>query len=220
MIIFLLTAVPIFYLIMDSFISDLHGRIDDSYKPFVYGVICFIAALIIYNILRISFIKPVYTVPGVYFYYLFHDSLLQYALAVAGYILVFGISDFETHEHPVNRMFAFMCGFYCLWSVNDLIIEYGWYNSHLFFIVPIQRIGIIAAFTLLFSEALNQHGSLKWLFFGVCALLPFITAAGSMFWRLSYGFTSAAITAGLPLVSVFFLYKKIRPRAAMVKTSL
>ena len=128
MVIFLLTAIPLFYLAMDSLLSDIHGRIDDSYKPFAYGFICFIAAMIIYNIIRLIFISPVYTVSGIYIYYLLHDSLIQFILVVTAYLLIFGLSDFESNHHAINRMFAFMCGFFCFWSINDLIINYGWYN--------------------------------------------------------------------------------------------
>ncbi len=220
MIIFLLTAVPLFYLAMDSLVSDLHGRIDDSYKPFAYGFICFIAALIIYNIIRLIFIKPEYTVSGVYLYYLFHDSLLQFGLAVAGYLLVFGFTDFESHHHAVNRMFAFMCGFYCFWSINDMIIGYGWYSSHLLLVVPVQRIGVIAAFSLLFSEGLKHRGILRILFFTICLAIPFITAAGSMFWRLSYTLPMVLITAGLPVISGFILYRKLRPVSVKPKVSI
>ena len=220
MIIFLLTAVPLFYLAMDSLISDFHGRIDDSYKPFAYGFICFLASLIIYNIIRLIFVSPVYTVSGIYTYYLLHDSLIQFALAVGGYLLVFGFSDFESHHHGVNRMFAFMCGFYSLWSINDLIINFGWYNSHLLLVVPIQRIGLIAAFSLLFSEALKQRGFLRIIFFIFCAALPFITAVGSLFWRLSYSIPMIAVTAGLPIIAGFFLFRKLRPVEVQTKISL
>ena len=220
MILFILLAIPLFYLAMDSLITDLHGRIDDSYKPFVYGVIVFIASLIIYNIVRLIFIKPVFTVSGQYIYYLFHDSLLQFAFAVAGYLLVFGFSDFESHHHAVNRMFAFMCGFYCFWSINDLIINFGWYNAHLLIIIPVQRIGIIAAFSLLFSQALKSEGFLRVLFFILCATLPFITAAGSLLWRLSYTLPMIAITAGLPIISGLFLYRKLLPEAPKKKIGL
>lgn len=220
MVIFLLTAIPLFYLAMDSLISDLHGRIDDSYKPFVYGFVCFIAALIIYNIVRLIFIFPNYTVTGIYFYYLLHDSLLQFAFAVTAYLLIFGFSDFESNHHAINRMFAFLCGFYCFWSVNDMIINYGWYNSHLLIVLPIQRIGIIAAFSLLFSQGLKHRGVLRIIFFILCALLPFITAAGSMLWRLSYTLPMIAVTAGLPLISGFFLYRKLRPQEVKAKITL
>jgi len=220
MIIFLLTAIPLFYLAMDSLISDIHGRIDDSYKPFVYGIICFIAALLLYNIIRLIFISPSYTVSGIYLYYLLHDSLLQFAFAVAGYLLIFGFSDFESSHHAVNRMFAFMCGFYCFWSINDIIINFGWYNTHLLLILPVQRIGIIAAFSLLFSEGLKHHGPLRVLLFILCAILPFITAAGSMLWRLSHTIPMIAVTAGLPVISGFFLYRKLRPQDITPKISL
>ena len=220
MVLFLLTAIPLFYLAMDSLISDIHGRIDDSYKPFAYGFICFLAALIIYNVIRLIFLSPDFTPGGIYRYYLFHDSLIQFGLAVAGYLLVFGFTDFESGHHAINRMFAFMCGFYCFWSINDIIIEYGWYNSHLLLVVPIQRIGVIAAFSLLFSEGLKHRGVVRVLLFAVCAVLPFITAAGSMFWRLSYTIPMIAITAGLPVISGFFLYRKLKPAEVKPKISL
>ena len=220
MILFLLLAVPLFYLAMDSLISDLHGRIDDSYKPFVYGVIVFIAALIIYNIIRLVFIRPVYTVSGMYWYYLLHDSIMQFAFAVAGYLLVFGFSDFESNHHAVNRMFAYMCGYYCFWSINDLIINYGWYNTHLLLVIPVQRIGVIAAFSLMFSQALKSDGFLKIVFLILCAALPFITAAGSLLWRLSYNLPMVLVTAGLPVISGFFLFRKLLPKAPKKKISL
>lgn len=220
MIIFLLTSIPLFYFAMDSLISELHGRINDSYKPFAYGFICFLGAIIIYNIIRILFVTPVYTVSGMYFYYLLHDSLIQFALAAAGYLLVFGFSDYESHQHAVNRMFAFMCGFYCFWSINDLVIQYGWYNTHLLLIVPVQRIGIIAAFSLLFSAGLKQAGVVRVLLFASCGVLPFITAAGSLLWRLSYTLPMIAVTAGLPVLSGIFLYRKLRRAEVKPKISL
>ncbi|MDC7226700.1 MAG: hypothetical protein PQJ61_08035 [Spirochaetales bacterium] len=220
MILFLIAAVPVFYLAMDSLISDLHGRIDDSYKPFAYGFICFVAALVIYNIIRLMFLTPVYTPSGIYIYYLLHDSLIPFALAVTGYLLVFGFTDFETGHHAVNRMFAFMCGFYCFWSINDLIINFGWYNNHLLLIIPIQRIGLIAAFSLLFSEALKRRGASRVLLYVLTGLLPFITAAGSMLWRLSYTIPMIGVTAGLPVLSGIFLYRKLRPVSEKPKVSL
>lgn len=211
MVIFLIAAVPLFYLAMDSLITDFHGRIADSYKPFVYGFICFIASLVVYNILRSVFVTPVYnSTAGIYFYYLLHDSLIQFVLAAAGYLLVFGFSDFESHIHAVNRMFAFLCGFYCFWSINDLVIGFGWYNTHLLLVLPLQRVGIIAAFTLLFSEGLKHKGFFRVLLLAACVVLPFITAAGSMFWRLSYTIPMIAVTAFLPVLSGFFLYRQLK----------
>jgi hypothetical protein len=220
MVIFLLTAIPLFYFAMDSLLSDIHGRIDDSYKPFAYGLISFVAAVIIYNIVRLLFITPVYTVSGIYIYYMLHDSLIQFVFAVTGYLLIFGFSDFESNHHAINRMFAFLCGFYTFWSINDIIINYGWYNSHLLLVVPVQRIGLIASFSLLFSEALKNSGFKRILLFAACAVLPFITTAGSLMWRLSYTIPTIAITAGLPVISGFFLYKKLKPLDIIEKSPL
>ncbi|MBI9105357.1 MAG: hypothetical protein JEZ04_01355 [Spirochaetales bacterium] len=220
MVIFLLVAVPLFYLIMDSLLSNFHGKIDDSYKPFVYGLICFAISVVIYNIIRLTAIFPTYTVSGLYFYYIMHDNLIQFLLAVASYLLVFGFSDFESNHHAVNRLFSFLCGYYCMWSVNDVIINYGWFNSYLLLIIPIQRIGLIAAFTFVFSEALKQTGVRKVLLYLTCLVLPFITAAGALCWRLSLPIPMVIITAGLPALSGFLLYKKLQPREPEMKISL
>lgn len=217
MVIFLLAAVPLFYLIMDSLLSNFHGKIDDSYKPFVYGLVCFVISVIIYNLIRVLLIEPHYTVSGLYIYYLLHDGLIQFLLAVGGYLLVFGFSDFESNHHAVNRLFSFLCGYYCLWSVNDVIINFGWYNSYLMLVVPIQRIGLIAAFTFAFSEALKHDGLKKVLLYISCLILPLITAAGSLFWRLSMPVPMIIITAGLPVLSFYFLYRKLQPREAGTK---
>jgi hypothetical protein len=212
MVIFLLTAVPVFYLSMDGLIFDLHGSIDDSYKPFAYGLISFCAGVILYNILRLAlFGSPVFTASGLYIYHLLHDSLIQYLLGAAGYILVFGLSDFESSHHAVNRLFAFMCGYYCFWSINDLVINYGWYNNHLLLMIPFQRIGLIAAFSYLFSEALEHEGSWKVFFYLLCLLPPFVTAAGSLFWRLSMPLPALAVTAVLPAAAGIMLFRKLKP---------
>ena len=93
-----------------------------------------------------------------------------------------------------------------------MIINYGWYNSYIMLIIPIQRIGLIAAFTFAFSAALKQDGIKKILLYITCLVLPFITAAGALFWRLSLTVPMIILTAGLPVVSGFFLYKKLQPR--------
>jgi uncharacterized membrane protein (UPF0136 family) len=79
-------------------------------------------------------------------------------------------------------------------------------------VVPIQRIGVIAAFSFAFSGALKQNGIKKVLLYITCLVIHFITAAGSLFWRLSMPVPMILITAGLPTVSGYFLYKKLQPR--------
>ena len=212
MVIFLLTAVPLFYLIMDSLITNFHGKIEDSYKPFVYGLICFVFAAVIYNIIRLLAVFPSYSTGGIYIYYLLHDGIIQYLLGAAGYLLVFGFGDFESNHHAVNRLFSFMCGYYCLWSVNDVIINYGWYNPYLLIVLPSLRLGIIAAFSFVFSEALRHDGVKKAALLAGALAVPFIAAAGALLWRLSLTIPMIIVTAGLPLVSFYFIYRKLQPR--------
>ena len=78
----------------------------------------------------------------------------------------------------------------------------------------ITRIGTIAAFSLLFSQVLKHEGVMRALFLVLCLLIPFVTAASSLLWRLSYTAAMFAVTAGLPAVSGIFLYFKLRPGAS------
>ena len=211
MVIFLLTAVPVFYLIITDTLSDIRKRaIEDNFRPLTYGVICFLGAAVIYNIIRLIFMTPEYTVKNLYVYYLLHDSLLQYIMAFAGYILVFGIDNSLNEERSLDRILAFFCGYYCLWAVNDVVINYGWYNSHNLLIVPLQRLGLISGFSFFFIEGIYRKGVLRWLFFVICLILPFITTAGSLLWRLSMMTPVILITAGLPVLSLALIYLKIK----------
>ena len=212
MIIFLLTAVPLFYFIMNSLWKNIKAIVEDSYKPFVYGLICFAVSVLIYNLIRVLAISPTYTRSGIYLYYLLHDHLIQFVLAVGSYFLVYGFSDMNSSGNGMERMFAFFCGFFCLWGVNDSIINYGWYNSYVLVVIPLIRIAMIAAATVLLSDAISSEGGKRWIMFLCTLAVPFALSVVPLFWRLSFNIAVIVLVPLMTGVSLFFFLKAALPR--------
>ena len=204
---FLLMSVPLFYLAVSSLMDDFRGKIDDSYKPLTYGMICFIPSVILYNIIRVFLITKTYTLQGIFFYYLFHDYLFSFGFSIISYLLVFGSKDILKDKNGLNRLFSFLCGFYSLWGVNDMIINFGAYNVNNALLLPIFRIITIGAFCLLFFLYQKSNGLTKRLFLLICFLLPFYTSFGSLLWRLSFFIPLLLATFLFPAILALLIYR-------------
>ena len=211
MTLFLLAAVPVYFIIIDSMSLSAQIPVAVKLRDILYGIFVFAGSAVIYNIIRMSFVSQKFSISGIFTYFLIHDQLLQFALGLAGFLLVYGMSTTGSDAERLSRNLTFFAAFYLLWPVNDVIISYGWYNPYLLLMLPVQRLVIITSAAGLLALSDDYEGWKKGLMIGSTLLVPVINTFTAVLSRLSFDIFSVAVTAVLFVLSstLFILkYKK------------
>ncbi len=212
MTLFLLTAVPVYFIIIDSMSLSAQIPVAAKMRDILYGVFVFAGSAVIYNIIRMSFITQSFSYSGIFTYFLIHDHLLQFALGLAGSLLVYGTSTTGSESELLSRNLTFFAGFYLLWPVNDVIISYGWYNTYLLLLLPVQRLIVISAAAFLMTYSVNFEGWKKGLIIASTLLLPLLNTCAAMLWRLSMDVFSIILTIVLLISSTALFVMKYKKR--------
>ncbi len=212
MTLFLLTAVPVYFIIIDSMSLTTQIPIAAKMRDILYGVFVFAGSAVIYNIIRMSFISQSFSYSGIFNYFLMHDHLLQFALGLAGYLLVYGTSVTDSESELLSRNLTFFAGFYLLWPVNDVIISYGWYNTYLLLLLPFQRLIVISTAAFLMTVSRNFESWKKGLVIASTVLVPVLNTCVAMLWRLSLDIFSIILTIVIFLSSTALFVMKYKKR--------
>jgi hypothetical protein len=156
MVIFSLGAVPITALLVSILLKRDQWFDHDLWGSFRRGILVFVPAAVLYFIIPTG--VPPYLKPGALFlFYWLHDYLLFQGIAIIVFLLFFGFSG----DGDEISVFLFFAGFYTLAGVVDTIDYFGSYNLYVLFLLPVLRIGLLFATTLLLKLMLDAFQFLK-----------------------------------------------------------
>lgn len=174
MVVFSLGAVPITALLVSVLLKRDQWFDHDLWGNFRRGILVFVPAAVLYFIIPAG--VPPFLNPGALFlFYWLHDYVLFHGIAMIAFLLFFGFSG----DGDEISVFLFFAGFYTLAGVVDTIDYFGSYNLYVLFLLPVLRIGLLFATTLLLTLMLDAFQFFKAPFLvGALALscVPGITA--------------------------------------------
>ncbi|MBN2736787.1 MAG: hypothetical protein JXR70_07375 [Spirochaetales bacterium] len=139
MIFFNLLSMPMFYFGYSSFLNDQNRESGFSFWALFKGLLWFIPSMIIYLLLHDLFSLSYVGVKH-FFYIFFTDYLLFSLLAMAGYLLLLGLSAPYEKGGSVKDVVAYFSGFFLGVNIFNLVIHGNELSFFLLFVIPFIRI--------------------------------------------------------------------------------
>lgn len=205
MVVFSLGAVPITALLVSVLLKKDQWFDHDLWGNFRRGILGFIPAAVLFFIIPAG--VPPYLKPGgLFLFYWLHDFLLFQGIGIIVFLLFFGLSG----DGDDISVFLFFTGFYALSGIVDTIDYFGSYNLFVLFLLPILRISLLFATTLLLTLMLDAFQFLKAPFLIGALALSCIPGVSALFYYRNVTLVSIVITALFlgGAVAAFLLFRE------------
>ena len=190
MILFQLTLMPL-VLIGVLLAHRPRGReVQEFLENVAWGIRSFACALVPYVILS-HFVNKVYTHRGIFLYHTLHDYLYWGVAFLGGYFLLYEWT-FWPDKPSIEELSPHALGFFLFSGVVDGVVFFGEPNVYSLFLMPLERLGIIAGSVYLLSVG-RDRGFL---------VVPMLILALSFF--LLGGVGALLFYSGYPVLATIF----------------
>ncbi len=199
MFLFLLTAVPIAYLLLLSFGGQTNQPAAITLVPFVKGALLFLPVIVL--LLILEQIVPEQFNPGrLYLRYALLRMAVPFLIAAAGALLVVRGGLKNDFAGGTTAVLSFMSGYYSVLGIFDTVANIGETDAYILFMLPTLRLVIIALVPFVLIDALRAYGFARVAAFLAAAAVPFALAAVPWLYRL--GFLGGAVGLSAALVVI------------------
>ena len=209
MIFYLLLAVPglLIFMTMNYARYVYLNRILLSYGK---GILAFFPSYLILFLIK-GIIDVSYDSGTLYLEICFENFL--FPLILAG--LFFYLLDRKILEEPVAvqalGIISFLCGFYTLIAVTDILFLRSVYDAYILFYLPTLRIGIILGMSLYAIGGLSAFGYKKFFYAALGITQIFLYSLVPFLWEINFhaiSFLLSLIFTAATFMGVFFLSRR------------
>jgi hypothetical protein len=210
MILFLLVSLPVlfaFFIFLPWDASQAPGRfalLSTSLKGaliFFPGYLLILLARRIFGFSYDGFL--------LYLSLLLRDYMAPVLVALGGFLLLkTKINLLETEEGIFLSVLAYLCGFFALLNISDLLRAWRNWDSYMLFLLPVLRIALVLLVSLLARRYARWQGRDGAIFCGACAALALLPALASYLYRINrMGLATLFTVAGVLTGAVLFVMR-------------
>jgi hypothetical protein len=198
MVLFLLTGMPLFFaflVLLPWNPERVPGRMLLAFQ-FLRGVLLFFPAWIVLLLLR-RIAGFSYSGFPLFLSLLVHDHLAPVLLAVGGFVLVARRLQYPPSDEGVFLVVAsFLSGFCWMLGIADFIADYGRWDAHVLFLLPVTRLALVL-FLATIARRYERWEGRKGLYCSAVAAGAAVLAATASFLKLInrgvFGFLLAVV---------------------------
>ncbi len=201
MFLFLLTAVPIAYLLLLSFGGQTNQPAAITLVPFVKGVLLFLPVIVLLLILE-QIVPQQFNPGGLYLRYALLRTALPFLIATAGALVVVSGGVKNDFAAGSTAVLSFISGYYGVFGILDTVANIGHTDPYILFMLPALRLVIIVLLPFLLIDALRAYSFARVAAFLAVAVVPFALATVAWLYRLGFRGAAVGATAALVVIAV------------------
>jgi hypothetical protein len=220
MILFLLTAMPLFFAftVLLPWDGQKTPRRLFIVFQFLRGVVLFFPAWLILLVLR-RIAGFAYSGFPLFLSLLARDHLPPILLAVGGFLLVMRAVQYPSSDEGVFlATVSFMSGFFAMMSVADFIAGYGRWDAHALFLLPLSRVAGVLFLSAIARRYERWEGRAGLAYFGVAAGVSVLACSASFLLVVNRGLFAFVMVAIFLAASVLFA-AAMHPRVVLGRSA-
>jgi len=175
MVIFLIGSLPLFYWSIQYFFNNENVRLQDQLRPFLFGVLAAVPAVLLYWALDVYF-KLSWKPLRLFFYTFMNKEGLIYIPIILFLFFLYKPGKFR--GIPLREFTGWLCGYYTLFGIMETMIYRDALSGYQLILLPVVRIITILSASVLLGRSLTETDRTRRVVFRIfLALLPLVLNA-------------------------------------------
>lgn len=196
MFLFLLTAVPIAYLLLLNVTRQVNQPLAFTLIAFIKGMLAFLPVLVV--VMALDYAIPYQFNAGPLYlrYTLLPIGMPLAAVTLGALILIRGVVRSDLGG-AVTAALSFLCGFYTVAGVVDTVANIGQTDPYVLFLLPVTRLVMVLLLPFLFVTLYRGVGVWRLANALAIAAMPFVLGSVPLLYRVGFREWAIAAAAGL-----------------------